>query len=178
MKTFEENLNAWLEGGLQGKELEEFEASLPEISAAELEAQPEAPQLAALLKEHVGAVPLANADFFNHQLQTQIESDLRAAAPSAHFAEPRQGWWSIGRLALTGALSLAAFALVTFFVMREDDKSAGQSAYLTQIINARITDPDASPDATITMFEATEGERATVLWVDGLQSLPSEYATK
>src|SRR6188768_2466429 len=110
MKTFEENLNAWLEGRLQGKELEEFEASLPEVSVADLEAQPEAPQLAALLKEHVGAVALSNADFFNHQLRIQIEADLPAAAPATHFAEPRQGWWSVGRLAWTGALSLAAFA--------------------------------------------------------------------
>jgi hypothetical protein len=54
MKTFEENLNAWLEGRLEGKELENFEASLPEISEAEL-AKQEDLQLSALLKEHIGS---------------------------------------------------------------------------------------------------------------------------
>jgi hypothetical protein len=178
MNKFEQQLDAWLDGRLEGKELERFEASLPEISAAELEAQPEATKLSALLKQHVSPTRLANEDFFNHQLLTQIEGEEDAAVIAhQHFAEPRRSWWSINRLVWTGAVSLAAFAVTTFFVMRGEDNSAGQSAYLTQIINARIIDPDASPDATITMFESKE-EKATVVWVEGLRSLPSEYAAK
>jgi hypothetical protein len=34
-----------------------------------------------------------------------------------------------------------------------------------------------SPDATIAIFESKD-EKATVVWVEGLQSLPSEYAAK
>lgn len=175
MKTFEENLNAWLEGRLNEKELADFEAALPQISAAELEQQ-EASKLGALLKKHVISPVMANEDFFNHQLRTQIESEERAAAPIIPEPRVRETWWSIGRLVWTGAASLAIFAVCTFFVMREENVG-GQSAYLTQIINARIIDPAASPDATITMFESKE-EKATVLWVEGLQSLPSEYAAK
>ena len=174
MKTFEENLNAWLEGRLTGKELVEFEASLPAISEAELEKQEDL-QLSALLKEHIGAPAMANQEFFNHQLLTQIEGEMPATAHH-EFAEPKQSWWSIGRLVWTGAASLAIFIVATFFVMQQENPG-GQSTYLTQIINARITDPAASPDATITMFESKE-EKATVLWVEGLQSLPSEYAAK
>ncbi len=177
MNKFDNNLDAWLEGRLHGKELERFEASLPAVSVAELEAQPEAATLSALLKQHTTPVRMTNEDFFNHQLLSQIEGEERSTATAhEHFAEPRRSWWSISRLVWTGAASLAGFALCTFFVMREDN-SVGQSAYLTQIINARITDPAASPDATITMFESKE-EKATVVWVEGLQSLPSEYAAK
>ena len=53
MKTFEENLNDWVEGRLTEKESADFEASLPQISAEELEQQEQASQLRALLKEHV-----------------------------------------------------------------------------------------------------------------------------
>lgn len=179
MKTFDEKLNAWLEGRLQGKELADFEASLPEVSAAELEQQQNELKLGALLKEHIGARAMTNEDFFNHQLRTQIESETRAADNSQlghEFAQPRQSWWSIGRLVWSGAASLAIFAICTFFVMRQEDPTS-HSTYLTQIINARIIDPAASPDATISIFETKE-EKVTVVWVDGLQSLPSEYAAK
>ena len=51
-----------------------------------------------------------------------------------------------------------------------------QSEYLTQILNARV-DPNVSPYATVSIFQ-TKQDRVTVLWVDGLKSLPPEYATK
>lgn len=175
MKTFEENLSAWLDGSLQGKELADFEAALPEISVAELEQQDRSLKLGVLLKEHIGARPMANEDFFNHRLRTQIESE-EGPVPSRDFAQPKQSWWSIGRLAWSGAASLAIFAVCTYFVVQQEDHTAPSSTYLTQIINARV-DPAVSPDATISMFE-TKDEKVTVLWVDGLQSLPSEYATK
>jgi hypothetical protein len=35
MKTFEEKWTAWLDGQLTGRELQEFEASLPDKAAAE-----------------------------------------------------------------------------------------------------------------------------------------------
>jgi hypothetical protein len=174
MNKFDENLNAWLEGRLTGDELARFEASLPEVSEAEL-AQQEDRKLSTLLKTHLVAPTMTNQEFFNHQLLDEIERDLPEQAQPA-FAEPRRSWWSIGRLVWTGAASLAVFAVCTFYVIQQENP-AGQSTYLTQITNARITDPDASPDATITMFESKE-EKATVLWVDGLQSLPSEYAAK
>jgi hypothetical protein len=57
------------------------------------------------------------------------------------------------------------------------DKNPGeQSQYLTQILNARV-DPAVSPNATITMFEAKE-DRVTVIWTEGLQSLPADYAAR
>jgi hypothetical protein len=102
-------------------------------------------------------------------------------AADAHEASPAESdagspaWWPIGRLVWVGATALAIFSVCTFFVVREKPV-ADQSQYLSQILNARV-DPVVSPNATISMFESKE-DRVTVLWVEGLQSLPSEYATK
>ncbi len=49
MKTFEEKWTAWLDGQLSGRELTEFEASLPDKAAAEAE-KAAAKKLGALLK--------------------------------------------------------------------------------------------------------------------------------
>ena len=175
MKTFEEKWTAWLDGQLTGKELAEFEASLPDISAARLEKQ-EARQLGSLLRQALSTQAMANEEFFSHQLREEIERDARAAAPQSAPAPVRESWWSIGRLVWTGAASLAVLAVSTVYFMR-DDNVGGQSAYLTQIINARV-DPAVSPNATISMFETKDEQKVTVLWVDGLQTLPPEYAAK
>ncbi|MDQ6622583.1 MAG: hypothetical protein M3Y86_03750 [Verrucomicrobiota bacterium] len=171
MKTFEENWTAWLDGQLSGKELVEFEASLPDKAAAELEKQ-DARKLGVFLKEQLGAHAMSNADFFHHQLRETIARD---EAPAARPAPARETWWSIGRLVWAGAASLAIFCVCTFFVMREQP-SAGESSYLTQVKNARL-DPMVSPNGTISVFEAKD-DKVTVIWIDGLQSLPSEYAAK
>jgi hypothetical protein len=175
MKTFEQNWTAWLDGQLSGQELADFEASLPDKAAAEFEKQ-DALKLRSFLKEQIAPPALQNAEFFNYQLRQQIEADRAPAPQPQPVASPlRETWWSISRLLWTGAASLAVFTVCTFFVMREKP-TAGQSTYLTQIVNARV-DPAVSPNATISMFESKE-DKVTVLWVDGLQSLPSEYASK
>lgn len=177
MKTFEENLDAWLEGRLQGKELETFEASLPEISAAELEQQANELKLGSLLKTQIGTREMSNQDFFSHQIREAIERD--EAKETRSIAAPvRETWWSISRLVWAGATSLAIFVLCTFFILREQP-NAGTSGYLADIQKARI-DPVVSPNATVSVFpfDNKEEQRVTVIWIDGLQSLPSEYAAK
>ena len=172
MKTFEEKWTAWLDGELSGKELVEFEASLPDKAAAEAEKR-DAQKLGAFLKEHLPALAMGNEEFFHHQLRERIERDAHAV--TSPDKETVRSWWPIGRLVWVGATSLAIFSVGAFFVLRET-KPADQSQYLSQILNARV-DPAVSPNATISMFES-KGDKVTVLWVDGLQSLPSEYAAK
>ena len=172
MKTFEEKWTAWLDGQLSGEELAEFEASLPDKTAAEADKR-DAQKLGVLLKEHAAARALGNEDFFSHQLRERIARET--GTPSDELAEEVSTWWTIRRLAWAGATSLAIFAICTVFVVREK-KPAEQSQYLTQILNARV-DPAVNPNATISMFEARD-EKVTVLWTEGLQSLPAEYATK
>ena len=172
MKTHEEKWTAWLDGQLTGKELEEFEASLPDISAAELEKQ-DAQKLSVLLKAQVAAPVMTNVDFFHHQLRQQIERESRPTTQPAR--ETRGSWWSFGRLAWSGAAAVLLAAAVTFFAMR-DDNIGGKSAYTQNVLDARLG-PEVNQYATISMFETKE-DKVTVLWVEGLQSLPSEYAAK
>ncbi len=178
MKTFEEKWTAWLDGQLSGRELTEFEASLPDKAAAEAE-KAETKKLGALLKREIGASALGglmNEEFFSHQLRERI---ARETAGPFRESAGRQievpTWWTIRRLLWTGTASLTVFLVFAIFVMR-DKNPAEQSQYLTQILNARV-DPVVSPNATISMFEAKE-DRVTVLWTEGLQSLPADYAAK
>jgi anti-sigma factor RsiW len=172
MKTFEEKWTAWLDGQLSGRELAEFEASLPDKAAAEAEKR-EAKKLGALLKEEIGARRLSNEEFFSHQLRERIAR--QEAAPPRRRDVDRPGWWTIPRFFWVGATSLALFVISAVLVMR-DRTPPEQSQYLTQILNARV-DPTISPNASLYVFEAKQ-DRVTIIWSEGLQSLPVEYATK
>ena len=172
MKTFEEKWTAWLDGELTGDELREFEASLPDKAAAEVEKR-EAQKLGALLKEHAATRPLTNEDFFSHQIRERIARDEPELSPTG--GEAVLSWWTIPRLLSAGATSLTIFVICAWLVFHEK-KPAEQSQYLSQILNARV-DTAVNPNATISMFEAKD-ERVTVLWTEGLQTLPAEYAAK
>ena len=172
MKTFEEKWTAWLDGRLSDRELAEFEASLPDKAAAEAE-KAEAKKLGALLKRELGAQALLNEEFFNYQIRERIARE--SAGESRRRGVDVSTWWTIRRLLWTGTASLAIFLVMAIFVTREKNP-AEQSQYLTQILNARV-DPVVSPNATISMFETKE-DRVTVLWTEGLQSLPADYAAK
>jgi hypothetical protein len=173
MKTFEEKWTAWIDGELTGAELIEFEASLPDKAAAEAEKR-DAHQLGTFLKEHLPCRAMGNEEFFHHQLRERMTED---AVPARAEETARAGrvWWPIGRLVWVGATALAIFTVCAVFVMREKP-AAEPSQYLSEILTARV-DPAISPNATISMFKSQE-DKVTVLWVDGLQSLPSEYASQ
>ena len=172
MKTFEEKWTAWVDDELSAAECAEFEASLEDRVAA-LAEKNQAHKLGALLKEELRAPAMGNEEFFHHQLRNRIAAE--SAPQRSPRAGSRESWWTIPRLLWTGASSLAVFAICAFFVMRED-RAPDQSQYLTQILNARV-DPGVNPNATVSIFQ-TKQDRVTVLWVDGLQSLPTEYAAK
>jgi hypothetical protein len=171
MKTFEEKWTAWLDGQLGGRELSEFEASLPDKAAAEAE-RTGARKLGNLLKRELAAPALTNEEFFSHQLRERVRE---SSVPSAEREAKASTWWTIPRLLWTGTASLAVFLIFTVFVVR-DKNPAEESQYLTQILNARV-DPVVSPNATVSMFEVKQ-DRVTVLWTEGLQSLPADYAAK
>jgi hypothetical protein len=169
MKTFEEKWTAWLDGQLTGNDLADFEASLPDKAAAEAE-KLEAKKLGALLKRELGARALNNGEFFSHQLNERIARET--AIPDRPSTA---SWWTVPRLLWSGAAAIAMFLLFSVIVVR-DKNPAEPSQYLSQILNARV-DPAVSPNATITMFESKE-DRVTVLWTEGLQTLPADYAAK
>ena len=172
MKTFEEKWTAWLDGELTGRELVEFEASLPDRAAAEAEKR-DAKKLGALLKQELGASAFANEEFFSHQLSERIARE--GIVQDRHGERSTSTWWTVPRLFWSGATAVALFVLFSIVVVRDRNPN-DQSQYLSQILNARV-DPAVSPNATITMFESKEN-RVTVLWTEGLQSLPADYAAK
>jgi hypothetical protein len=169
MKTFEEKWTAWLDDQLSGRELSEFEALLPDKAAAQAE-KVETKKLSELLKRELSAHALTNEEFFSYQLRERIAQENRQ---SSRMAASR--WWTIPRLLWTGAASLAVFLIFTLALMHEKNP-AEESQYLTQILNARV-DPVVSPNATVSIFEVKQ-DRVTVLWTEGLQSLPADYAAK
>ncbi len=173
MKTFEEKWTAWIDDELSDAERVEFEASLEDRAAA-LAEKNQAQKLGALLKEELHAPAMGNEEFFHHQLRSRIEAES-PSRPSPSATPQGEPWWTIRRLLWTGASSLAVFAICAFFVMRES-RPPDQSQYLTQILNARV-DPGANPNASVSIFQ-TKQDRVTVLWVDGLKALPSDYAAK
>jgi anti-sigma factor RsiW len=172
MKTFEEKWTAWVDGQLSGRELSEFEASLPDKAAAEAE-KASALKLGELLKRELSVRAMSNEEFFNHQIRENVTRFHQDRARPTRGA--RSTWWTIPRLLWTGAASLAVFLIFTVAVMREKNP-AEESQYLTEILNARV-DPVVSPNATVSIFEVKQ-DRVTVLWTEGLQSLPAGYAAK
>ncbi len=171
MKTFEENWTAWIDGELTGKELVEFEASLSDRAAAETEKRA-VHKLGSLLKAELKADTMANAEFFSHQLRERIDHEDTVSAPRK---DRESSWWTIPRLFWSGATALALFLIVAIVATRHQD-GGGQSDLTSQILQARV-DPVVNPNATITVFAANE-DRVTVLWTEGLQSLPADYAAK
>src|SRR5205814_206115 len=75
-----------------------------------------------------------------------------------------------------GAAALALFVITTVVLMSQHQPGE-QSEYLTRILNSRV-DPAANPNATIYIFESKNDNKVTVLWTEGLQSLPADYAAK
>jgi hypothetical protein len=174
MKTFEEKWTAWLDDQLSGRELSEFEAALPDKVAAQAE-KAEAKKLGELLKRELSAHRLTNEEFFSHQLREKIVQETGEQRPERARRMSTSSWWTIPRLLWTGTASLAVFLICTVFVMHQE-RPAEESQYLTQILNARV-DPVVSPNGTVSIFEVKQ-DRVTVLWTEGLQSLPADYAAK
>src|SRR3954468_10805794 len=174
MKTLEEKWTAWLDDQLSGRELSQFEASLPDKAAAQAE-KAEAKKLGALLKRELSVHPLKNEEFFSHQLREKIVEESREQRPKRGRRTPISSWWTIPRLLSVGTASLALFLICTIFVMHQETPPE-ESQYLTQILNARV-DPVVSPNGTVSIFEVKQ-DRVTVIWTEGLQTLPADYAAK
>src|SRR5436189_123311 len=135
----------------------------------------EAKNLGELLKRELTARPLTNEEFFSHHLRERIVQESGEQPRKRARGSSTSSWWTIPRLLWAGTASLAVFLICTVLVMRQE-RPAEESQYLTQILNARV-DPVVSPNATVSIFEVKQ-DRATVLWTEGLQSLPADYAAK
>ena len=174
MKTFEEKWTAWVDGELSGAERAEFEASLDDRAAAEAE-RTEAHKLGALLKEQLQPRPMGNEEFFHHQLRGRIAAEIQEPPRTTGPARARK-LVDYPPLALDRARRRSPSLPSAPFSSCAKDRPLISRNILTQILNARV-DPNVSPYATVSIFQ-TKQDQVTVLWVDGLKSLPPEYAAK
>jgi hypothetical protein len=123
----------------------------------------------------LSAHPLKNEEFFSHQLRERIVQESDEQRREGVGRSLTSSWWTIPRLLWAGTASLAVFLICTVLVMHQETP-AEESQYLTQILNTRV-DPVVSPNASVSIFEVKQ-DRVTVLWTEGLQTLPADYAAK
>jgi anti-sigma factor RsiW len=182
MKTFEEKFTAWVDGRLTGAELAAFER--------ELEAHPEALaekegalQLGDLLRTHVAAPPLKNADFFNHQLLQQIEADARESRQQSPAIARRLTFWTLPRMAFSGVSLLVLATLLYFAAVPKTNRQVAQNKkYVQDILTMGKVDPTITalsddPNITATSFHSKESN-ADVVWLDGLNYMPPDKKLK
>ena len=171
MKTFEEKFTAWVDGLLTGEELRQFELELATVENAGAE-KTAALKLGDLLRREYAAPTLSNADFFNHQILQRISAET----PRSEEAEPRAAvsLFSLWKLALGGALSVAvAVALFIFVVRPAPTSNPTEQNFLAKLSETRTGDPDV----IATSFQSKDNH-VTVLWLDGLEYIPELTAQK
>lgn len=165
MKPFEEQFTAWVDNKLTGAELEEFEKQLAKHPEAASE-KDEALRLGEFLRTHPTAPRLTNPDFFNHQLMQRIAAETPRVAE-----ERRTSFWSVSRLAWSGAFCLAlAFALYKSIVTTPAPQEADPT-YFAQVVETWPSDPGIS---ATTVYSPEDN--VTVVWLDGLDYIPSSLA--
>ena len=169
MKAFEEQFTAWVDGTLTGEELAAFERTLaahPDARADRAAAQ----KLAEFLRRHPTAPALANPDFFNLQLLQRLEAD-RPKAPAGGGGERTPWFWPLSRMAWAGAACLlVACALFRALIPVGSPAQTG-APYFAQVIESWPADDSIS---ATTVYNPEDN--VTVLWIDGLEHVPANYA--
>lgn len=161
MKISEEKYTAWIDGQLSGEELAAFEKELGPDALAD---KADALKLGNLLRTHVSAPAMANADFFNHQVLTEIQ------APAAPARQTRSGsGWALPRMAWAGAGCMAIVLALYLTVVRHSMQAPmSESEYLANVLEMRTGDPAISARS----FSSKQND-VTVIWLDGLTYLPA-----
>jgi hypothetical protein len=165
MKPFEEQFTAWVDGKLAGRELAEFEKELEKHPEAAAE-RDQAHSLGKLLREFPTAPRLANPEFFNHQIMQRI------AAETPEPAEvKRPFFWSIPRLAWAGAFCLAISFALYKTTIPASAPAPKNGDYFAQVVESW---PKAENVSASTYY--SPDENVTVVWLDGLDYIPANYA--
>lgn len=171
MKPFEEQFTAWVDGKLSGPELAVFEKELEQHPEA-FGDRDDAQKLGALLRGNPTAPKLANADFFNLQIQQRLAADR----PRERVVEKAAGWfWSLPRLLMGGAtcLLLAGVMFKTLIPSGSTASDGESSPYFAQVVESWTSEPGISAN---TVYNPKDN--VTVLWLDGLDYLPASYQLK
>lgn len=152
----EEKWTAYLDGKLSTEVAAAFEREHPD-AVAEREMHR---RISSAVRSHSPAPMLRNADFFNERILGAIS--LRAVpAP-----QKKRGLMPLWRLAFASACCLLiAGAIYAMFVRGNE---GGLDGYRVQIVSVKAGDPLL--DATV-----LDADGLAVVWIDGLDQLPSDY---
>ena len=169
MKPFEEQFTAWVDGRLSGPELAAFEKELaqhPEAAADKVAAR----KLGKLLRENPTVPALANADFFNLQIQELIAAER----PRQRAGEKAAGWfWSLPRLLIAGATCLLIAGVMFKTLIPTGSPLNETDPYFAQVVESWTSEPGVSAN---TVYNPKDN--VTVLWLDGLDYIPASYQLK
>lgn len=154
----EEKWTAFIDGRLGADEAAAFARENPDVAAEKVAAT----KIAQALRRHSPPPVLRNADFFNEKILREISPvQRRAEIPSV-----KPSLWSLWRMALAGACCLLAVAAIyTTFVKGNDSRV---DRYVANVLSVRAGDDLLS--ATV-----LDADGLAVVWIDGLDQLPSNY---
>ena len=170
MKTsdFDQQFTAWLDGKLSPEEATAFEQEMRSRGF-----EPEAERTAALkvgdlLRTHSQAPALGHEQFFNHMLQRQIATEESRVSR----APGKRSWFGIPWLAWAGAACLLISAvLFKAWIPVGGPTVADGTPYFATVVDARTFEKNVSAS---TVYNPKDN--VTVLWLDGLDYLPADYA--
>lgn len=168
MKNFEERYTAWLDGTMDDRERERFEAELPDREAAFGEAAGWK-KLSGLWRESMVPSAMPHGDFLNSQVMTVISRETPMERPA-----PAKGWFPVGRLAWSGAFLLAIAALMSVLILPSINKRTTNEQFISQVVKARAGG-QKSPEA---YTFAAPGGKGAVLWIDDAGDIPANERLK
>jgi len=170
--SFEETYTLWLDGQLNPVDCENFERQMRERGLDPGAERASANRLHRLLSENSAAPEMKHADFFNRQLMYRIEQEQRADVKTEAelpgfwrlFALPKIAWAGLACLLIAG---------VTYktLIPTHSPSPLEQSTYFATVVDSRTFDPKVSAN---TVYDPRDN--ITVLWIDGLDYLPADYA--
>jgi len=166
MTNFEERYTAWLDGAMDERERERFEAELPDREAALGDAAGWK-KLSGFLRESMASKPMPHGDFLNSQVLASIRHETPAPP------RPGKSRFPAGRLAWAGAFLLAAAALLSIFVLPSATRKTSNEQFISQVVKARAD--RQSPEA---YTFAAPGGKGAVLWVGDAGYIPADERIK
>lgn len=170
--SFEETFTLWLDQQLSPADAEAFEIQMRERGLDPAAERAASKKLHQLLCENSSAPEMKHADFFNRQLMYRIEQEQRAEAKPASAPAGFWRWLILPKMAWAG-LACLLIAGVTYktLIPVTGPSPLEQSTYFATVVDSRTFDPTVSAN---TVYDPRDN--ITVLWIDGLDYLPADYA--
>ena len=169
--SFEETYTLWLDRQLSPADAEAFEKLMRERGLDPDTERSGGEKLHRLLHENSPAPEMKHADFFNRQLLYRIKQGDRAVAKHEETVSFWR-WLALPKMAWAGIACLL-FAAVTYktLIPASGPTPFEKSTYYATVVDSRTFDPTISAN---TVYDPNDN--ITVLWIDGLDYLPADFA--